>query len=110
MPETERPVEDARPREEMRAVRLVAVVVAKVEVPVTVSVDEKFPVVPVIAPRLAMVEYSVVAVKAEEEALESVVCPVTESAVAVVVARVLVPVTASVPPTVVFPPVMVLVE
>ena len=46
---------------------------------------------------MLFVEYSVVAVKADEDAVASVVCPDTERAVAVVVAKVEVPVTAKTP-------------
>ena len=46
---------------------------------------------------MLFVEYSVVAVKADEDAVASVVCPDTVRAVAVVVAKVEVPVTAKTP-------------
>ena len=56
-PDTVRDPADTRPvtvAEDAKSA--VAVVVASVEVPVTERVDAKFPVVPVIAPKLATVE------------------------------------------------------
>jgi hypothetical protein len=47
--------------------RLVVEALVNVVLPVTFKVDEKFPVVPDIAPRLAVVEKRLVAVKAVEE-------------------------------------------
>jgi hypothetical protein len=45
----------------------------RVVLPVTSSVDERLSVEPVMAPRVETVEYSVVAVSADEEAVVSVV-------------------------------------
>jgi hypothetical protein len=51
--------------------------VVREDLPVTSRVDERERVDPVIAPKEAVVEYSVVAVKAVEEAVESTVLPDT---------------------------------
>jgi hypothetical protein len=110
--------------------RLVAVVVASVEVPVTtnapvvvllvvvrlvINAVTAFKILAKILDVVALVLKSEVAVKADDEALlstakpdevmlvadafPSVVCPDTERVDAVVVAKVVVPVTVSVPPT-----------